>query len=167
MHKNRYIYITLLAVIGFSTEGLHAQEKINYAPRLVVNITVDQLRSDYLEAFSPLYGNGGFKRLLKEGLVYDNASYPFSTIDRASAIASVFTGVSPYYHSIVGEKWLDKETLRSVLCTDDKRKPGQDSPVQMQVSSICDELKVPQDTLLMLPIGWMITADNGRPQSIT
>ena len=84
MHKNRYIYITLLAVIGFSTEGLHAQEKINYAPRLVVNITVDQLRSDYLEAFSPLYGNGGFKRLLKEGLVYDNASYPFSTIDRAS-----------------------------------------------------------------------------------
>ena len=142
MHKNRYIYITLLAVIGFSTDSVHAQEKINYAPRLVVNITIDQLRSDYLEAFTPLYGSGGFKRLLKEGLVYDNASYPFSTIDRASAISSVFTGVSPYYHSIVGEKWLDKETLRSVLCTDDKRKPGQDSPVQMQVSSICDELKV-------------------------
>ena len=142
MHRNRYIYITLLAVLGFNMESVHAQEKIKYAPRLVVNITIDQLRSDYLEAFTPLYGQGGFKRLLAEGLVYDNASYPFANIDRASAISSVFTGVSPYYHSIVGEKWLDKETLRSVLCTDDKRKPGQDSPVQMQVSSICDELKV-------------------------
>ena len=142
MHKNRYIYITLLAVLGFNMESIHAQENIKYAPRLVVNITIDQLRSDYLEAFSPLYGNGGFKKLLAQGLVYDNASYPFATIDRASAISSVFTGVSPYYHSIVGEKWLDKETLRPVLCTEDKRKPGQDSPIQMQVSSICDELKV-------------------------
>ena len=142
MHKNRYLYITLLAVLGFNTEIANAQDTIKYAPRLVVNITIDQLRSDYLEAFTPLYGKGGFKRLLNEGLVYDNASYPFTTIDRASAISSVFTGVSPYYHSIVGEKWLDKETLRSVLCTEDKRKPGQDSPVQMQVSSICDELKV-------------------------
>ena len=129
MHKNRYLYITLLAVLGFNTESIQAQEtktqeSIKYAPRLVVNITIDQLRSDYLEAFSPLYGKGGFKRLLAEGLVYDNVSYPFATIDRASAISSVFTGVSPYYHSIVGERWLDKETLRPVLCTDDKRKPG-------------------------------------------
>jgi len=138
---NKHLYITLLALLGFTTDAA-AQDTTRTVPRLVINITIDQLRSDYLEAFSPLYGKGGFKRLLTEGLVYDNASYPFSTIDRASAISSVFTGVSPYYHSIVGEKWLDKETLRSVLCTDDKRKPGLDSPAQMQVSSICDELKV-------------------------
>ena len=53
MHKNRYIYITLLAVLGFNTESIQAQDSIRYAPRLVVNITIDQLRSDYLEAFSP------------------------------------------------------------------------------------------------------------------
>ena len=28
-------------------------------PRLVVGITIDQLRSDYLNAFMPLYGEGG------------------------------------------------------------------------------------------------------------
>jgi hypothetical protein len=119
-----------------------AQEKIQYAPRLVVNITIDQLRTDYLEAFSPLYGNGGFKKLLTEGLVYENASYPFSPIDRASAISSVITGVSPYYHSIIGMQWLNKESLRPVICTDDPNQAGTDSPAQLQVSTLGDELKV-------------------------
>ena len=139
--KNRYLYITLLTVLGFQME-ISAQEKIKYAPRLVVNITIDQLRSDYLEAFSPLYGSDGFKRLLSQGLVYENASYNFSRIDRASAISSLVTGVSPYYHSIVGERWLNKETLRPMNCTDDPEKEGVDSPVQLMVSTLGDELKV-------------------------
>ena len=141
MRNNRYIYITLLTVLGFQMEGL-AQEKIQYAPRLVVNITIDQLRTDYLEAFSPLYGSGGFKKLLTEGLVYENASYPFSPIDRASAISSVMTGVSPYYHSIVGMQWLNKESLRPITCTEDSKRTGIDTPDQLQVSTLGDELKV-------------------------
>ena len=141
MRSNRYIYITLLAVLVFNTETL-AQEKIKYAPRLVVNITIDQLRTDYLEAFAPLYGNGGFKRLLAQGLVYENASYPFSNINRASAISSVVTGVSPYYHSIVGQQWLNRETLRPVVCTDDPKQNTTDNPSQILVSTIGDELKV-------------------------
>ena len=138
--KNRYLYITLLTVLGFHMEAL-GQEKIKYAPRLVVNITIDQLRSDYLEAFTPLYGNDGFKRLLSQGLVYENASYTFSGIDRASAISSLVTGVAPYYHSIVGERWLNKETLRPVNCTEDTEKNGIESPVQLMVSTLGDELK--------------------------
>ena len=131
----------VLSVLGFQTEA-QGQETIQYAPRLVVNITIDQLRTDYLKAFAPLYGADGFKRLLAEGLVYDNASYPFSNIDRASAIASVVTGVSPYYHSIIGERWLQKETLRPMACTDDPKQAGLPSPNQLQVSTIGDELKV-------------------------
>jgi len=141
MH-NRYIYITLLAVLGFNAEEAPAQDSIRYAPRLVVSITIDQLRTDYLEAFTPVFGNDGFKRLLRDGLVYENASYPFSKIDRASAISSVHTGASPYYHSIVGEKWLDKETLRPRGCTEDTNSPGVHSPVQLTVSTLSDELKV-------------------------
>ena len=94
MRRNRYIYITLLAVLGLNAEEAAAQDSIKYAPRLVVNITIDQLRTDYLEALSPVFGNDGFKRLLREGLVYRNASYPFTKIDRASAISSVITGTS-------------------------------------------------------------------------
>ena len=54
----------MLAVLGFYAEA-SGQEKIQYAPRLVVNITIDQLRTDYLDAFSPLYGQEGLKKLLK------------------------------------------------------------------------------------------------------
>ena len=107
--RNKHLYITLLAILGFTPEML-AQSKIQYAPRLVVNITIDQLRTDYMEAFAPLYGNEGFKRLLQQGMVFTNANYPFSPIDRASATASVATGVSPYYHGIVSKQWLNRET---------------------------------------------------------
>lgn len=134
--RNKYLYITLLAVLGFTPEML-AQAKIQYAPRLVVNITIDQLRTDYMEAFAPLYGNDGFKRLLQQGMVFTNANYPFSPIDRASAMASVATGATPYYHSIVSEKWLSRETLRPVYCT------GSDlTPVELSTSTLGDELKV-------------------------
>jgi hypothetical protein len=141
MQNSRYLYLTLLTVLGIHAETA-AQTKIKYAPRLVVNITIDQLRSDYLEAFTPVYGTDGFKRLLQQGTVYENASYPFTKIDRSSAITSVVTGVSPYYHSIVGERWLDKESLRPVKCTEDTSKPGIPSPAKLTVSTIGDELKV-------------------------
>ena len=134
--RNKYLYITLLAVLGLTPEML-AQNKIQYAPRLVVSITIDQLRTDYLEAFAPLYGNNGFKRLLDQGLVFTNSSYPFTPIDRASAVASLGTGVTPYYHSIVGERWLDRETLRTIYCLGDNL-----SANELLTSTIGDELKV-------------------------
>ncbi|MBR1394782.1 MAG: alkaline phosphatase family protein [Prevotella sp.] len=134
--RNKYLYITLLAILGLSPEML-AQSKIQYAPRLVVSITIDQLRTDYLEAFSPLYSNEGFKRLLSQGMVFSNASYPYSPIDRASAIATVVTGITPSYHSIVSGQWLDHESLRPVSCTGEKQTPD-----LLTTSTITDELKV-------------------------
>jgi hypothetical protein len=138
----KYLYATFLALLAFSS-GAGAQQqqqpKIKYAPRLVVTITVDQLRTDYMEAFAPLYGQDGFKRLLKDGMVFENASYPFTGIDRASAVASLATGVSPYYHSIVAEQWLDRETLRPVYCVGDERET---TPAHLLTSTLGDELKV-------------------------
>ena len=134
--RNKYLYITLLAVLGLTPEMV-AQNKIQYAPRLVVSITIDQLRTDYLEAFAPLYGEGGFKRLLEKGLVFANSSYPFTPVDRASAVASVGTGVTPYYHSIVGERWLDRETLQIAYSLGKNL-----SAEELLTSTIGDELKV-------------------------
>lgn len=134
--RNKYLYITLLALLGVTPELL-AQSKIQYAPRLVVTVTIDQLRTDYLEAFSPLYGNDGFKRLMQKGRVYPNASYPFSPIDRTSALASLATGVTPYYHGIVGEQWLYRETLRPVMAVGDKITAD-----NLSTSTLGDELKV-------------------------
>lgn len=142
---NKYLYITLLAALGFRIEA-YCQESHN-APRLVVSIAIDQLRSDYLEAFMPLYCPDGFRLLLNRGIVYENASYPFTPVDRASAIASLSTGVTPYYNNLVGERWLNRETLRPIYCVDDSKFPGlhtgdATSPRHLSTSTLGDELKV-------------------------
>ncbi|MBR1688183.1 MAG: alkaline phosphatase family protein [Prevotella sp.] len=133
---NRYLYITLLSILGFNVEA-GAQHA---SPRLVVNIIVDQLCSDRLESFSPVYGNDGFKRLLSEGVVYSNASYSFSPVDRASGIAALSTGTTPYYNGITASEWLNRQTLRPQRCVYDEQ--HRYSPALLAVSTIGDELKM-------------------------
>lgn len=146
MSKSHYL-TSLLAAMAFS--AAEAQTTLT-VPKLVVNITIDQLRSDYMEAFMPLYGDKGFRRLLQESRVYTQAEYTISKLDRASAVASIVTGTTPYDHGIVGQKWLDRNTLRPVYCVEDKGFQGNatfetSSPQYLGVSTISDELKVATD----------------------
>lgn len=140
------ILTSLLTVLVFST--IQAQTgTVPVVPRLVVGITIDQLRADYLEAFAVLYGEKGFKRLWKEGRIYNNVSYNFAPIDRASAIAALYSGTSPAHNGIVSGQWLDRSTLRMVTCVDDRNFTGyytaeNTSPLHLQVSTLTDELKV-------------------------
>lgn len=136
--RNKYLYITLLSILGLNAE---AQEQlIAQTPKLVVSITIDQLRTDYLETFSPLYSNDGLRRLLTEGKVFTNGTFNFTPVDRASAIASLHTGTSPYYHGITAEEWLDKETLRPQNCVKDQQVGY--SPQFLGTSTLGDELKI-------------------------
>ena len=129
--------MTLLSILGFNAET-YAQTA--QAPRLVVSITIDKLRTDYLETYSPLYGNEGLRRLLTEGKVFTNGAYNFTPVDRASAIASLHTGTVPYYNGIIAEEWLDKQTLRPQNCVRDQ-KIGY-SPQFLGTSTLSDELKM-------------------------
>lgn len=141
---NKYITATILAAI--SSGVAHSQDVVS-VPRLVVNITIDQLRTDYIEAFMPFYRENGFKKLMKNGMVYHNAQYTFSPIDRASSIASVATGTTPANNGITGYSWLDKNTLIPVKCIDDNNYEGvftyeHTSPQNITSTTINDELKV-------------------------
>jgi len=138
--------LTTIAVYAAAMSAV-AQVTAQQAPRLVVGITIDQLRSDYLEAFAPLYGDDGFKRLLSLGQVYSNVQYPSKDVDRASAIASIVTGSAPYNHGIIGLDWMDRNSLQPLHCVDDREHKGVNtsecsSPRHLLVSTIGDELKV-------------------------
>ena len=144
---NKYITATLLAVVTVGVAGAQVSRPV---PRLVVSITIDQFHSDYLEAFMPSYGTGGFRKLLKEGAVYDNAQYTFAPVDRASSIASIATGTSPSYNGITGFKWLDKNSLVQVKCVDDNDYEGiftkeRTSPKNIATTTVNDELKIATD----------------------
>lgn len=128
-------------MLGWHVEA-QAQYGTRQVPRLVVAITIDQLRSDYLENFAPYYGTNGFRKLLTQGLVYENAAYPFVSPDKASAISTIISGTTPSYHSIIGEQWLDRNSLRPINCTEDPSHPGVPSPSQLAVSTLGDEMKV-------------------------
>ena len=131
---NRYLALIIAVLSGAEMQAFQL------APRLVVNITIDQLRTDYLEAFTPLYTADGFRKLLSQGITYDAASYPYEPVERASAIATIATGTTPYYHGIIGNRWLDRNTLRPFFCVDDPQHYA--SPHKLMTSTIGDELKV-------------------------
>ena len=61
MTANKYRLLSTLIVL-FAVAGTSAQGTPQ-VPSLVVNIVIDQLRSDYMDAFAPLYGQRGFQRL--------------------------------------------------------------------------------------------------------
>lgn len=142
---NKKTLITSILALTFAG-GLHGQPT-PVLPRLIVTLTVDQLRTDYMEAFASLYGQQGFRRLIREGRFYAQAEFPFHDIDRASAIASLMTGATPSAHGIVAENWLDATTLRPVNCVDDPKYMGNytdesSSPAKMLTSTFGDELKI-------------------------
>lgn len=138
--------LTAMAVLS-APDARAANAAGNGIPRVVVSILVDQLRTDYMNAFMPLYGDEGFVRLLREGRVYSRAEYPNYRPDCASAAATLASGTTPYNHGIVARRWLSRETLRPVFCVDDDRYAGlqtadASAPTYLGVSTLGDELKV-------------------------
>lgn len=149
MHPYRryHLLTSLMAMLAIVSAEAQTATQV---PRLVVNIVIDQLRTDYMQAFMPLYGDQGFRRLLQNGRVYNQAEFPFVSPDRASAIATLMSGASPYEHGVVGERWVNRNTLNPVYCVDDPNHRGmprdqESTAINLQVSTITDELKVSTD----------------------
>jgi len=138
-------WLTSLIVV-LAANGLRAQQS-NDPPKLVISIVVDQLRGDYLQFFSPIFGEKGFKRLMNEGLVYHRIEFGFPNVGRAASIATIYTGTYPYYHGIVADKNFDFETRREVSAVHDDAYLGnytidRFSPAALTSSTLGDELKI-------------------------
>lgn len=135
---------SLMAVLALA--GLQAQV-VPSVPKLVVGLTIDQLRTDYMEAFSSLYGEKGFKRLLREGRVYQHTEFGFDKVDKASSIAAIYTGTMPGINGIISQDWIDRATIRPVNCVEDGNFMGvftdeTTSASSILTSTLADELKV-------------------------
>jgi predicted AlkP superfamily pyrophosphatase or phosphodiesterase len=85
-------------------------------PRLAVLVVIDQLRSDYLERWKDLFSEGGFRRLQKNGVWFQNCHYPYASTFTGPGHASLVTGCSPDKHGIVMNDWFDRLSGASVYC---------------------------------------------------
>lgn len=143
MYKNRVLASLLLSLLVVPTRAQTVAE----VPQLVVGITVDQLRSDYLYALQQLFGEKGFKRVLQEGVVCDEVLYDFPMLDRAISTAAIYTGTIPLYNGIVADEVWDVTTrkMRNILYDDAYMGNATDdtySAVALKVSTLSDEVKI-------------------------
>ena len=116
-------------------------------PRLVIGITIDQLRTDYLDILWSRFGQGGFRRLMLEGRVYDQVTFELDHPDATAAIAVLATGSYPFQNGISGEFSFDQETLRRRPIFFDVQYIGNAtdgywSPRALRSSTLADELKL-------------------------
>jgi predicted AlkP superfamily pyrophosphatase or phosphodiesterase len=120
-------------------------------PKLVLQITVDQLRGDLPTRYLDRLGKGGFRYLLEKGTYYSNAHYRHANTETAVGHATLFTGADPSRHGLIGNSWIDQSTGKFVYNTEDDRhhligkdpKPHKGvSPRNLLASTIGDELVV-------------------------
>jgi predicted AlkP superfamily pyrophosphatase or phosphodiesterase len=83
-----------------------AQEK----PRLILQITVDQLRGDLPTRYYDRLGEGGFRLLWESGVVYRNAHHAHANTETIVGHTTLATGANPSGHGMVGNLWFDRET---------------------------------------------------------
>lgn len=138
--------ITSLVAI-LTVASVQSQTTPKETPKLVIGITIDQLRGDYLEMFQHNFSEKGFKRLLSSGLVYQNINFDFPNINSSAAVATIYTGANPSYHGIIGSRKINLDNGTEISIFEDNEFIGnytQDklSPKALKVSTITDELKI-------------------------
>ncbi len=140
-------FCSILLLIGSSA---FAKNPVADRPKLVIGIVVDQMRWDYLYRYAGKYGNDGFKRLQREGYSCENTLIPYSLTFTAPGHTCIYTGSVPALHGITGNYWYDRIEKKEVYCTSDKAvlpiggsfKGGQQSPHNLKVTTITDELRL-------------------------
>lgn len=89
--------------------------------RLVLQITVDQLRGDLPLRHMAQFGEGGFKYLAQNGVWYTNANYQHANTETVVGHSSLATGTVPGTHGMIGNVWLDQDTDQLVYNVEDAR----------------------------------------------
>lgn len=95
----------ILAFISILFISAKAQHTIQSAPKLVVGITIEHLRADYLKRYYSSFTNDGFKRLMDNGAYFENATANIHNIKAPTMLTSIYSGVTPAIHGIIGDKW--------------------------------------------------------------
>jgi predicted AlkP superfamily pyrophosphatase or phosphodiesterase len=93
------------------------------APRLVLQITVDQLRGDLPTRYVDRLGDGGFRYLLENGVVYRNAHHAHANTETIVGHTTLATGAHPSAHGMIGNLWFDRESGFTTYNVEDARYP--------------------------------------------
>lgn len=127
----------------------NSTDRFGNRPKLVVGLTVDQMRMDYLYRYWHLFEDGGFKRLVNDGFVCANNHFDYAPTYTGPGHASIYTGTSPMMHGIIANNWYVRNE-GTVYCASDTSQRGvgttssggRMSPHRMLTTTLSDELRL-------------------------
>jgi predicted AlkP superfamily pyrophosphatase or phosphodiesterase len=99
--------IIAAGLLAFAVAPAHPQTP-DKPVRLVLQITVDQLRADLIDRYAAGFGESGFRRLLDDGALYVNAHHRHANTETIVGHTTLSTGTDPAVHGMVANVWLDR-----------------------------------------------------------
>ena len=117
LRKQILIAAALLCALAMTTTIARAADPLSpqgdaveRTPRLVLQITVDQLRGDLPGRFVKNMGKGGFRYLMDHGIWYADAHHAHANTETIVGHATLATGADPATHGMIGNVWFDRQT---------------------------------------------------------
>lgn len=115
-------------------------------PKLVVGIVIDGLQEEYLDLLKGYFGENGFKRLMRDGVMLDNVNFG-TPADLSAATAIIYSGASASANGIPASYVYDSEKKRQYPIILDPSNIGNYtdetySPKAIRVSTLSDEIRI-------------------------
>ena len=149
--KARLFPVVMIPLLVFVFSAWAVAGTVNEKPKLILQITIDQMRGDFPMRYKDRLGEDGFRYLMEKGTWYIDAHYQHANTETAVGHASLATGADPSRHGIVANDWIDQKSGAFVYNTEDERhhiigrKPKAHegvSPRNLLASTLSDELVV-------------------------
>ncbi|MCP4196978.1 MAG: alkaline phosphatase family protein [Proteobacteria bacterium] len=113
--------VLLCPILLLAAANVHSQGKPQRFPKLILQITVDQLRGDMPASVYDRLEKGGFRYLYENGVVYENAHHRHANTETVVGHATLATGADPADHGMIANIWFDQELERVVYNIEDDR----------------------------------------------
>jgi hypothetical protein len=127
--------LALALLVGCSTHPPEAPDRpAAQPPRLVLQITVDQLRADLPLRYEDRLSEGGFLRLRRGGLWYEDAHHGHALTETIAGHATLATGEDPAVHGLISNVWFDRASGELVYNVEDAEHPivGGEAPAESE-----------------------------------
>jgi predicted AlkP superfamily pyrophosphatase or phosphodiesterase len=111
--------VLTLTTVAPRAQTPRAQPAAAAKPKLVVLISVDQMRGDYVDRFHHQWTKG-LHRLVTDGAWFRQTDYPYYNTVTCAGHSSIGTGTVPAVHGMVLNQWWERNNSRLVACTDDE-----------------------------------------------
>ena len=140
-------YSTVIMFLMLTTAAYSQTVQSDHHPRMIVGIVIDQLDGNRLERMMPVLSNDGFRFVRDRGFNMTNVTFDYDSPDRASAIASLYTGATPFQHGITSNRWMNRKSLLTTFAVDDDNYSGigtidRSSPSRLLASNLADQIKL-------------------------